>query len=58
MINMLPICHVCPRCADKYYLWVWKEGQQKAQGKKYVVPDKNTLTKIVDIEPCIYHNFR
>jgi hypothetical protein len=37
---------------------VWKEGQQKAQGKKYVIADKNTLTKNVDIEPCIFHNFR
>ena len=46
------------RCADKYFVWVWKDGQQKGQGKKYVIPNKNTLTKIVDIEPCLFHNFR
>jgi len=44
-------------CVDQYSVWVWKDGQQKAQGKKYLVSDKNTLTKMVDIEPCLYHNF-
>eukprot|EP00091_Calanus_sinicus_P020767 TRINITY_DN5876_c0_g1_i2.p2 TRINITY_DN5876_c0_g1~~TRINITY_DN5876_c0_g1_i2.p2 ORF type:complete len:151 (-),score=38.82 TRINITY_DN5876_c0_g1_i2:1023-1451(-) len=44
-------------CADQYSVWVWKDGQQQAQGKKYLVSDKNTLTKMVDIEPCLYHNF-
>ena len=46
------------RCVDKYYLWVWKDGQQKGQGRKFIIPDKNTQTKIVDIEPCVFHNFR
>ena len=45
------------RCVDKYYLWVWKDGQQKGQGKKFIISDKNTQTKIVDIEPCVFHNF-
>jgi len=44
-------------CVDQYSVWVWKDGQQKAQGKKYLISDKNTLTKMVDIEPCLYHNF-
>merc|ERR1711892_1593139 len=44
-------------CVDQYSVWVWKDGQQQAQGKKYLVSDKNTLTKMVDIEPCLYHNF-
>jgi len=43
-------------CADQYDIWVWKEGQQINQGKKFTVSDKNTLTKIVDIEPCLNHN--
>ena len=46
------------RCVDKYYLWVWKDGQQKGQGRKFIIPDKNTQTKIVDIEPCVFYNFR
>ncbi len=46
------------RCVDKYYLWVWKDGQQKGQGRKFIIPDKNTQTKIVDIEPCVFHSFR
>merc|ERR1712123_162280 len=44
-------------CVDQYSVWVWKDGQQQAQGKKYLVSDKNTLTKMVDIEPCLYQNF-
>lgn len=44
------------RCADLYNIWIWREGQEKAQGKKFLVSDKNTLTKIVDIEPCLNHN--
>merc|ERR1719312_98538 len=46
------------RCVDKFFLWVWKDGQDKGQGKKYIIADKNTQTKIVNIEPCIFHNFR
>jgi len=46
------------RCVDKYFLWVWKDGQDKGMGKKYIIADKNTQTKVVDIEPCVFHNFR
>lgn len=44
-------------CVDQYSIWVWRDGQQKGQGRKFLVSDKNTLTKMVDIEPCLYHNF-
>jgi len=43
-------------CADNYDVWIWRDGQQKTQGKKFTVSDKNTLTKILDIEPCLNHN--
>ena len=44
------------RCADLYNIWIWKDSQEKGKGRKFTVSDKNTLTKIVDIEPCLNHN--
>ena len=49
--------HLDLRCSDQYAVWVWKDGQVKAQGRKFLVSDKNTLTKLVDIEPCLNHHF-
>lgn len=32
-----------PTGVDKYFLWVWQDGQTKGQGKKYFsILDKNT----------------
>ena len=44
------------RCAEVYNIWVWTHGQDKGKGRKFTVSDKNTLTKIVEIEPCLVHN--
>ena len=44
------------RCAEVYNIWVWRDGQDKGKGRKFTVSDKNTLTKIVEIEPCLVHN--
>ena len=43
-------------CVDQYTVWVWKDGQVKSQGRKFLVSDKNTLNKLVDIEQCLNHH--
>eukprot|EP00090_Calanus_glacialis_P019961 TRINITY_DN3064_c0_g1_i2.p1 TRINITY_DN3064_c0_g1~~TRINITY_DN3064_c0_g1_i2.p1 ORF type:complete len:699 (-),score=174.03 TRINITY_DN3064_c0_g1_i2:66-2090(-) len=47
-----------PSCVDEYYVWVWKQGQdKKTQGKKFTISDNKVTSKLVDIEPCVFYNF-
>ena len=44
------------RVEESKCLSVWRDGQERGKGRKFTVSDKNTLTKIVEIEPCLVHN--
>merc|ERR1719233_177578 len=47
-----------PSCVDEYYVWVWKQGQdKKTQGRKFTISDYKVTSKLVDIEPCVFYNF-
>jgi len=45
-----------PECADKFDVWIWKEGQQKSQGKKTSIPGSQTLSVELTVEPCVFYN--
>merc|ERR1719495_1545682 len=42
-----------PECADSFEVWVWKEGQEKSQGKKSILTGRMTLSEDVDLEEHI-----
>ena len=44
------------RCADSFEVWVWKEGQEKSQGKKSILTGHQTLKMEVSLEPCVFYN--
>ena len=44
------------RCADSFEVWVWKEGQEKSQGKKSILAGHQTLKMEVSLEPCVFYN--
>merc|ERR1719233_1454188 len=47
-----------PSCVDEYYVWVWKQGQdKKTQGRKFTISDYKVTSKLIDIEPCVFYNF-
>ena len=57
-LSSLSIHHltiVC-RCADSFEVWVWKEGQEKSQGKKSILTGHQTLKMEVSLEPCVFYN--
>jgi len=45
-----------PECADSFEVWVWKEGQEKSQGKKSILTGHQTLKMEVSLEPCVFYN--
>jgi len=45
-----------PECADSFEVWVWKEGQEKSQGKKSILAGHQTLKMEVSLEPCVFYN--
>jgi len=45
-----------PECADSFDIWVWKEGQEKKQGKKTSLIGSQALSKEVTVEPCVFYN--
>ena len=48
--------HCLCRCADSFEVWVWKEGQEKSQGKKSILTGHQTLKMEVSLEPCVFYN--
>jgi len=47
-----------PSCVDEYYVWAWKQGQdKKTQGKKITITNNKVTSQVVDIEPCVFYNF-
>ena len=44
------------RCADSFEVWVWKDGQEKSQGKKSILTGHQTLKMEVSLEPCVFYN--
>lgn len=45
-----------PDCADSFTLLVWADGTQQIAATKFAV-DKNTKSKIVDVQPCVGYRF-
>jgi len=45
-----------PQCVDSYNVVVWADGTPSTQAKRISV-DKNTKSKIVDIQPCVGYRF-
>jgi len=45
-----------PQCADSFTVLMWADGTQKTSATKFQV-DKNTKSKIVDIQPCVGYRF-
>jgi len=45
-----------PECADSFEVWVWKEGQEKSQGKKSILTGHQALKMEVSLEPCVFYN--
>ena len=44
------------RCADSFEVWVWPEGQAKAQGRKTKVTGHQTTKLEVSLDPCVFYN--
>jgi len=45
-----------PQCADSFTVLMWADGTQASTATKIQV-DKNTKSKIVDIQPCVGYRF-
>ena len=55
-VNPVSSDHCLCRCADSFEVWVWKEGQEKSQGKKSILTGHQTLKMEVSLEPCVFYN--
>merc|ERR1712198_366874 len=45
-----------PQCVDSYNVVYWADGTPATSAKKVAV-DKNTKSKIVEIQPCVGYRF-
>merc|ERR1712002_73735 len=45
-----------PQCVDSFNVVVWADGTPASSAKKYQV-DKNTKSKIIEIQPCVGYRF-